>query len=574
MTGMDPPVPEHPAARTACGSCAIHGKPCRIEEGEIACTRCSRHGLTECDAYFAVVQRLKDEKESKNKLMDEVADLRYEINTVCRNTPGAVCMFDTVTQMKNLRIETAPIESDLISEGVVALEEAEDLFSMFTTCVNPLLWDGLLMQHPTLHSARRSSAMLTAAILSVAALLSPDRAEVYQKCHEIFVSLSLMRRLVDTHSNSLDDIRALCIGAFYLKHLGERLSSEAVGISRDLRLDEAFDQYMQGEVTEMEHVRLWCLAYICEQCFTTGRGCPLKGAEHKPVWDMTRFPLQKHASHEDRRLIALVLYFDTLANAHTAFYMNCRQPLKEDDMTTILAFDDAIKRCLQEFPTGTLYSSHPHSSLPQDLKDMYHAFAQFQIYSLAFRGIFPDNNGPTNFQAWSFEHCFAAGAAIDAAMKVLRVIGTDSDLSLNLRYLPTHVYHMVGFSASFLLRIVGLNIGLGGSAMGDIHRLGLPIDPGRIAHVALRVARCLHTKGADLNEEHTSNVVASSLLTMLRLLSDLRWAGNNEVPVDGWGQLLQYPANTDTSIISYADGTFDIGFNHLLPYWFEIDAMI
>eukprot|EP00136_Aspergillus_niger_P004224 XP_001394350.2 hypothetical protein ANI_1_1830094 [Aspergillus niger CBS 513.88] len=527
-----------------------------------------------------MVQRLKDEKESKNKLMDEVADLRDEINTLCRNTPGAVCMSDAVTRMKNLRIETgsgasaAPIESDLISEGVVSLEEAEDLFSMFTTCVNPLLWDGLLMQHSTLDSARRSSAMLTAAILSVAALLSPDRAEVYQKCHEVFVSLSLMRRLVDTHNNSLDDIRALCIGAFYLKYLGERLSSEAIRISRDLRLDEAFDQYMQGEVTEMEHVRLWCLAYICEQCFTTGRGRPLKGAEHEPVWDMTRIPLQKHASHEDRRLIALVLYFDTLANAHTAFYMNCRQPLKEDDMTTILAFDDAIKRCLQEYPTGTLYSSHPHSSLPQDLKDMYHAFAQFQIYSLAFRGIFPDDNGPTNFQAWSFEHCYAAGAAIDAAMKVLRVIGTDSDLSLNFRYLPTHVYHMVGFSAFFLLRIVGLNIGLAGSAMGDIHRLGLPIDPGRIAHVALRVARCLHTKGADLNEEHTSNVVASSLLTMLRLLSDLRWAGNNEVPVDGWGQLLQYPANTDTSIISYADGTFDIGFNHLLPYWFEIDAMI
>ncbi|PWY82361.1 C6 transcription factor [Aspergillus eucalypticola CBS 122712] len=544
METTQPEVAGPPGARTACGSCAIRGKTCRVKEGETACTRCSRHGLNECDAYFAMVQRLKDEKESKDKLIDEVADLREEIATFLRNTPGAVSLSDAVIRLRNLRIEsgsggsTAPTESDLISDGVVSLEEAEDLFNMFTTCVNPLLWDGLLMQHKTLDSTRRSSAMLTAAILS--------------KCHEVFVSLSLMRRLMDPHHNSLDDVRALCIGAFYFKYMGEQLSSEAIRIASELSLDEAFYRYMRGEVADME-----------------------QDVEYKPIWDMTRIPSPDFASDEDQRLIALALYFDTLANAHATFYTDCRYPLKKDDMVTIRALEDAVKRCLQKYPTGTFHTDHPHSSFPQDFKNVFHAFAQFQLYSLAFRGIFSYDNSPTNFEAWTFEHCRTARAAIDAAIRVLSVIGTDSDLSLNLRYVPINIHQMVGFCASFLLRIVGLNMGLAGSATGDIFQLKLPIDSGRIVHIGLRVARCLLTKGADLNEEHTCNIVGTSLMNMLQMLSDLHWASTSEVPVHGWGQLLQYPlTDIDASIASYPDGTFGIGFNHLLPYWFERQEII
>ncbi|PYH37295.1 C6 transcription factor [Aspergillus neoniger CBS 115656] len=581
METTQPDVAGPRGARTACGSCAIRGKTCTLKEGETACTRCSRYGLNECDAYFAMVQRLKDEKESKDKLINEVADLREEINTFLKNTPGAVSLSDAVIRLRNLHIEsgsggsTAPTESDLISEGVVSLEEAEDLFNMFTTCVNPLLWDGLLMQHETLDSARRSSAMLTAAILSVAALLSPDRADIYEKCHEVFVSLSLMRRLMNPHHNSLDDVRALCIGACYFKYLGEQLSGEAIRISSELSLDAAFHRYMRGEVADMEQVRLWCLAYICGQYFTTGRGCPPKDVGFKPIWDMTRIPSPEVASDEDQRLIALALYYDTLANAHATFYTDCRHPLNKDDMVTIRALEDVVKRCLQQYPTGTFHTDHPHSSFPQDLKNVFHAFAQFQLYSLAFRGIFPYDNSPTNFEAWTFEHCRTACAAIDAAIRVLSVIGTDSDLSLNLRYVPINIHQMVGFCASFLLRIVGLNMGLAGSATGDIFQLKLPIDSGRIVHIGMRVARCLLTKGADLNEEHTCNIVGTSLMNMLQMLSDLHWASTSEVPVHGWGQLLQYPmTDIDASIASYPDGTFGIGFNHLLPYWFERQEII
>ncbi|GKZ36212.1 hypothetical protein AbraIFM66950_007209 [Aspergillus brasiliensis] len=526
------------------------------------------------------MQRLKNEKDSNQKLIDEVADLRDEINTLLRSTPQTGSIPDALSRLKNLRIDTgcgasaSPSDNDLISEGAVSLDEAEDMFNMFTACVNPLLFDGLLMQHQTLDSVRRSSAMLTAAILTVAALLSPDRAEVCGKCHETFVSLSLRRRLATTHHNSLDGVRALCIGAFYFESLGERLSSEAIHVSRNLGLDEAFHRYMQGGVADMERVRLWCIAYICEQCFTTNRGCPLKDVAYKPVWDMTRIPHQKDASHEDRRLIALLLYFDTLATAHAAFYNDPRQPLKADDTTTLLAFDDAVKRCLQEYPAGTLYSNHPFSSFPKDIKGLMYAFAQFQIYSLAFRGIFPYHNGPTNFQAWSHEHCFTAGAAVDAALRILHMIGTNSDLSLNLRYVPIYIHHMVGYCATFTLRIAGLNIGLAGSNKGDLDRLGLAIDPAHIAYVVLRVAQCLCTKGAELNQEHTSSLVASSLLTMLRLLSDVQRVGNSEVPKEKWDLYLDHPMvdPPELSVIWHADGTFGIGFNHLLPFWLKSQA--
>jgi hypothetical protein len=65
--------------------------------------------------------------------------------------------------------------TDFISRGVVDQSEAEQLFNYFDKRLNHYLWDGIAMAHQDLTSVRRSSSLLLAAVLAVAALHIPEK---------------------------------------------------------------------------------------------------------------------------------------------------------------------------------------------------------------------------------------------------------------------------------------------------------------------------------------------------------------------------------------------------------------
>lgn len=103
--------------------------------------------------------------------------------------------------------------SDIISRGLLALEQAELLFNYYTTKHDNYIYS-VLEEGSTFTTIRHSSPLLLAAICAVASLhvLSPDIP--YERCYEEFVQLSAGHAFLSR--NNLDDIRALCIGAFWL----------------------------------------------------------------------------------------------------------------------------------------------------------------------------------------------------------------------------------------------------------------------------------------------------------------------------------------------------------------------
>jgi hypothetical protein len=129
-----------------------------------------------------------------------------------------------VTKLRNLRSNprgyfqhgaTAPLEDDdFISRGEISVEEAEEMFRIFDHSLNQYLWGGIVLVNKDLMSVRRSSSLLLAAILTVTALHIPGKSSTFDICYAEFLEL-VSDSMMDRY-HTLDGIRGLCIGAFWL----------------------------------------------------------------------------------------------------------------------------------------------------------------------------------------------------------------------------------------------------------------------------------------------------------------------------------------------------------------------
>jgi hypothetical protein len=105
---------------------------------------------------------------------------------------------------------------DLISKGVVTLEQAQSLFDVYAFRLDHYLYR-ILGESPTLEGIRSSSSLLLAAVCTVGALHSANHGALFDRCYRKYVDLAAARTF--TKENNLDDVRALCIGAFWLHDL-------------------------------------------------------------------------------------------------------------------------------------------------------------------------------------------------------------------------------------------------------------------------------------------------------------------------------------------------------------------
>jgi hypothetical protein len=114
------------------------------------------------------------------------------------------------------------LKSSLLCAFMLRLNDFADDFS-FQTSLNHYLWVGLEELHSSLASVRKSSQLLAATILTVTALHIPTSADTFDKCYDEF--LSLVSSSMFSRYHSVDDVRALCIAAFWLSD-GEYLPLE------------------------------------------------------------------------------------------------------------------------------------------------------------------------------------------------------------------------------------------------------------------------------------------------------------------------------------------------------------
>lgn len=256
-----------------------------------------------------------------------------------------------VTKLRNIRTDIrgeahahghAHKVDDFISIGKLSLDDAESLFSFFNRKMNHFLWGGIALVHADLASVRQSSPLLSAAILAVASLHIPDRSEIFDICYIEFTTLvsgSILNRY-----HTLDEIRGLCIGAFWLSDLSWKLSGHAMRIATEMNLHYSLQKLMRGKTDEFERAELWFLLYVCDHHFSIAYGRPPIIYEGPSIKNYDEFLRHPSARPGDVRLICQVALFITLTQVYHEFGSEVEQPLQEADFPQLRAFNMDIEQ--------------------------------------------------------------------------------------------------------------------------------------------------------------------------------------------------------------------------------------
>ena len=423
-----------------------------------------------------------------------------------------------VTKLRNFRNnpvekpKVTMLEEDFISRGLISVHEAEELFAYFSRTMNQLLWGGIILVHRDLTSVRRASTLLSAAVLTVAALHIPNRTDTLDRCYGEYVSLVSSMSLSRAHT--LDDIRALCVGAFWLSELSWKLSGHAVRIATELGLHQSYQKFIRGQTDQYERAQLWYLLYVCDHHFSIAYGRPPVMHEDNAIKNYETFLQSPMVVPGDIRLIAQLALFMILTEAYRTFGSDTEQALTEEDFGQLRVFNVAVdqwrllwqpRSCrYSQFYGGTpceltpsLADSPYVRTYPSKGVVLHYHFAKFQLNSLSLRAL-----SPSNTPVFSMDRKESANIAISSAMACLNMVLEEPDIRDAIVGVPIFTHTMVTFSAVFLLKVAV-----------NWNSAYLSLDGRQVRRLVERVIELLNCVSA--GEKHLTRHIARGLGKML-----------------------------------------------------------
>lgn len=439
-----------------------------------------------------------------------------------------------LTDPKNsqlMRVDPAEVNGpDFISQGALPLADAEFLFDYYRDHINPLLWDGILCSHKTLNEARQSSSLLVAVVLTVAGLHIPNREQSLMAAYDAFVSL--MRRSCLLHCHSLDAIRALCIGAFYLTSLSWALCSRAVRVATEMNLHKSSVRYddrdrSSGIGAPFERVRLWYILYVCDHQFALAYGRPPMMHEDAAIRNCDKLLTAGHgaSSRGDHALIAQVKLFRILASGYFKYGCDADLELEGQDFETLQSFNISVDQWRFEHQSQ-IGQYNAASGTSKANNTLYYHLARFQLNSVSLRGISARGLSQDSSRLrMGCDRQEAANNAIAAAMATARLIIDDEGLQRSLIGLPIFTHAMIAVCASFLLKIAVVFGEQDGRNAGVLH---LPRDLGQFGlgfstKMALmnvqKLAEVLDSVAEMASQRHVARQVVTGLRELLQRFS-------------------------------------------------------
>ncbi|TDZ27780.1 Transcriptional activator of proteases prtT [Colletotrichum spinosum] len=364
-----------------------------------------------------------------------------------------------VTKLRNIRSDPGarvhlPFnraqEPDFIHQGKFSLQEAEQLFSTFRASLNAYLWGGIALVHDTLAATRLSSPLLTAAILAVTALHAQDEGRAFDTCYPIF--LELASQSVFDRYHTLDDVRGLCVGAFFLSDLSWKLSGLAVRIATELNLHQFCAKALNnGSPQYVEHARLWYFLYVCDHHFSIAYGRPPVINEDASIVNHEKFLKLPGITQADDRLHSQVGVFIILSRVFHTFGPDRSRQVGRDEFVQLETFDNELAHWKLKWESRLEVPDRHISKYPAKGVILHYYFARLLLYSVCLRGLNASN--PSDQYAVCDERRSFINKAIASASAALELILTDPDMRRAVIGVPLYLLTTIAYAAMFLMKV-------------------------------------------------------------------------------------------------------------------------
>lgn len=301
----------------------------------------------------------------------------------------------------------------------------------------------------------------------VSAIHIPGKEAIHAICHKQF--LELVSTAMFDRFHTLDDIRGLCIAAFWQPDLSWKLSGLCIRMATELNLHHAFYKafYAPG-LTEgerngyIEKARVWYLLYVLDHHFSIAYGRPPVTAELLPIKEYNVFVNSPSTTLSDRRLISQVSLFVIMSKAYEIFGLEPDRQMPSDDASIMahMRFTEETRNWRDHWKDALTRDKYV-GDYPAKGVLLHHGFSELVLNSLALRGRPLENLEllPLNLRS-------LASRAIDAAHYILQYTMDETAYREALVGIPLYLHSMIAFAAVFLMKIAH-----------KWHAIGVNIDP-------------------------------------------------------------------------------------------------
>ncbi|KAK0509191.1 hypothetical protein JMJ35_008562 [Cladonia borealis] len=385
---------------TACVACRKLKIKCHMNDSKPPCSRCNTRKLP-CTVNKSIQMLLESDLDWKEAMQKRIGRIENSITSsastgscldrhdhsapqMLPNTNGGRISPESSTSlgafpassMDDLVLNDKENSSsggiDLASRGLVSQKTLEKHFDYYCENLDHFI-HRILPAGDTLASVQRRSSLLLAAICTTAAVCAGS--DDYQTCLDAFIGEVTTKMFSSTHT--FDDVRALCIGAFWLGKISSALNALAARIAGELNLHRCITKMPHTKKICYDRSRLHFLVYICDHHCSLSHGRPPMTREIKAVKSLRAL---KFSTAADLDLISQVelwsistQVFDSFGAAtDRTFVHSRRRPPEETDGGYERAdstYDDVDRGNMADgaFVTNVLESGQDWLMLPHDL---------------------------------------------------------------------------------------------------------------------------------------------------------------------------------------------------------------
>ena len=350
--------------------------------------------------------------------------------------------------------------------------------------------------------------MLFTAIITVTALHIPGKERLHEICHSRL--LGLVSAAIFDRFHTLDDIRGLCIAAFWQPDLSWKLSGICIRMATELDLHHAFyETFYADEISDearkesLEKVRLWYLLYILDHQSSITYGRPPVMAELRPIKDYETLLNSPCCTSADRALTAQVTLFAILSRAFDHFGLEPKRSMSGDDASVLyhMRFTEDGQAWRDRWMKLRELDSSASDYLSRDVELHYH-FSNLVLNSLVLRGrpLHSIHELPIILRPLALK-------AVQAAHSILQKFIKDPRYRDDIVGTPLYMHSMMAFAVVFMMKL-----------SRQWHAIGITIDPMQQT-IPLVEATIQLLRGCKAGANHMVFSMANGFERMLRKLT-------------------------------------------------------